>query len=98
VIRVELPAHLRTLARCDREIQLEVRAPATTAAILDALESAFPVLRGTVRDQITGRRRPLVRFFVCESDWSDEPFDKPLPAPVASGVEAFIILGAIAGG
>jgi hypothetical protein len=98
VIRVELPAHLRTLARCEHDIELDVAGPVTIAAILDAVESKFPALRGTVRDQITGRRRPLVRFFVCECDWSDEPFDQPLPDAIAAGAETFIILGAIAGG
>jgi hypothetical protein len=98
VIRVELPAHLRTLACCEHYVQLDVAGPVTIAAILDAVELKFPMLRGTVRDQITGRRRPLVRFFVCECDWSDEPFDRPLPETVAAGDETFIILGAIAGG
>jgi len=98
VIRVELPAHLRTLACCEHDIQLDLAGPVTIAAILDAVESRFPELRGTVRDQITGRRRPLVRFFACECDWSDEPFDRPLPEAIASGAETFIILGAIAGG
>jgi sulfur-carrier protein len=98
VIRVALPAHLRTLAATDHEVQLEVAAPVTTAAILDALESKYPVLRCTIRDPVTLRRRPLVRFFACERDWSDVRTDAEVPAEIVSGTEPFIILGAIAGG
>jgi hypothetical protein len=98
VIRVELPAHLRTLAQTAHEVELDVGAPVTTAAILDALESKYPVLRCTIRDPVTLRRRPLVRFFACERDWSDVRTDTELPADIVSGKEPFIILGAIAGG
>jgi hypothetical protein len=97
-IRVELPAHLRTLSRVKGELQLEVRAPVTPRAILDALEARYPMLCGTIRDHDGGRRRPLVRFFACEEDWSNAPPDAPLPDAVAAGREPFLIIGAIAGG
>jgi molybdopterin converting factor small subunit len=98
VIRVVLPAHLRTLARVDGEVLLHVEGPATLAAILDALEAKYPVLRGTVRDHVTRRRRAFVRFFACEEDLSHEPPDTPLPEAVASGTEPLLVVGAIAGG
>lgn len=98
MIRVELPAHLRTLARVGREVRVEVAGPVTQGAVLDALEAAYPMLRGTIRDQTTGRRRPFVRFFACEQDLSHEPPDAPLPEPVAAGAEPFLIVGAMAGG
>ncbi len=98
MIRVVLPVHLRTLARVGGEVQLQVAGPATVGAVLDALEAKYPVLCGTVRDQITRRRRPFVRFFVCEEDWSHEPPDTRLPDPIALGSEPFLIIGAIAGG
>jgi molybdopterin synthase sulfur carrier subunit len=98
MIRVALPAHLRTLARVEDEVQLEVATPVTQRTILDALEAAYPVLRGTIRDQATQRRRPLVRFFCCGDDFSHETPDTPLPDPVANGTEPFFIIGAMAGG
>ena len=98
MIRVLLPVHLRTLARVDGEVQVEVGGPATVGAVLDALEAKYPVLRGTVRDHVTLRRRPFVRFFVCEEDWSHEPADARLPDAIALGKEPFLIIGAIAGG
>jgi molybdopterin synthase sulfur carrier subunit len=98
MIRVVLPAHLRTLAGTGREVTLEVQAPVTQRTLLDALEAAYPVLRGTIRDGTTQRRRPLVRFFACEQDLSHEPPDAPLPDEVATGKEAFWIVGAMAGG
>ena len=102
MIRIELPAHLRTLARTEREVVLEV-APGpdghvTLQAALDALERAYPVLRGTIRDQVTARRRPFVRFFACAQDLSHEPLDTTLPEPVASGSEPLLVVGAMAGG
>ncbi len=98
MIRVLLPVHLRTLARVDDEVQLEVSAPVTQRAILDALERALPVLRGTIRDQATQRRRALVRFFCCGEDFSHEAPDHPLPDAIATGAEPFCIVGAMAGG
>jgi len=99
MIRVELPAHLRTLARLKgSEIQLDVAGPVTPAAILDAIEARFPMLVGTMRDHVTLKRRPLVRFFVCEKDVSHDSPDAPLPEAVAAGTEPFLIIGAIAGG
>jgi hypothetical protein len=98
MIRVVLPVHLRTLARVDDEVQFEVVAPVTQCRVLDALEAAYPVLRGTVRDQATQKRRPLVRFFCCGEDFSHEPADAPLPDAIASGTEPFCIIGAMAGG
>jgi hypothetical protein len=98
MIRVVLPAHLRSLARVDREVGVVVEGPATTAAVLDALEKCHPVLRGTIRDHATRQRRVFVRFFACGRDLSHEPPDAPLPATVASGAEPFMIVGALAGG
>ncbi len=98
MIRVLLPVHLRTLARVKGEVQLQVEGPATLRAVLDAIEARFPVLRGSIRDQVTLRRRPFVRFFACKEDLSHEPADAPLPEPVAAGAEPFLIIGAIAGG
>jgi hypothetical protein len=98
MIRVELPAHLRTLARVDGEVALEVEGRVTTRAILDALEARYPVLRGTIRDHTTHRRRAYLRFFACEEDLSHDPEDAPLPSPIASGAEPFLIVGAMAGG
>jgi molybdopterin synthase sulfur carrier subunit len=98
MIRVVLPAHLRTLARVQGEVQLEVAAPATLRALLDALETNYPVLRGTIRDHVTLRRRPFVRFFACQQDLSLEPPDTLLPEAVATGVEPFLVIGAMAGG
>jgi sulfur-carrier protein len=98
MIRVVLPAHLRTLARVDGELRLDVEGEVTLAALLDALEARYPMLRGTVRDQITRQRRPFLRFFACEQDLSHEPADAPLPDAVTSGKEPFLIVGAMAGG
>jgi hypothetical protein len=98
MIRVVLPAHLRTLARIGGEVRLAVGGEATQRSVLDALEHSYPVLRGTVRDQATRRRRPFVRFFACGQDLSHEAPDAPLPAAVAAGTEPFLIVGAIAGG
>jgi molybdopterin converting factor small subunit len=98
MIRVVLPAHLRSLAQVDGEVTLELAGAITQRAVLDALEDRYPMLRGTVRDQATLRRRPLVRFFACEEDLSHEPPDSTLPAEVATGKEPFLIVGALAGG
>jgi hypothetical protein len=98
MIRVVLPQHLRTLANVDREVRLEVQGVITIASIIDAVESRYPMLRGTIRDHMTLRRRPLVRFFVCQEDWSNQPADTPLPDAVGQGTEPFFIIGAIAGG
>lgn len=98
MIRVEIPYHLQTLAKAGPELALEVDAPVTPRAILDALETRYPVLRGMVRDTVTGERRPLVRFFACAADLSHVPSDTPLPDAVAKGKEPFLIIGAIAGG
>jgi len=98
MIRVVLPHHLRTLARVDAEVSLAVDEPVTQRAVLDALESSYPVLRGTIRDQATQRRRPFLRFFACSDDLTHEPPDAPLPAAVAAGSEPYLIIGAIAGG
>lgn len=98
MIRVVLPAHLRTLVRVEGEVTLEVAAPVTCAAVLDALEARYPVLRGTIRDYGTGRRRPFLRFFACEEDLSHDPPDAALPLPVVRGEEPFLIVGSIAGG
>lgn len=98
-IRVTLPAHLRTLARVSgREVMLDIEGAVTQASVLDALEATYPMLRGTIRDQVTKKRRPFVRFFACEEDLSHEPADAPLPEPVVAGTEPFMIVGAIAGG
>jgi len=93
-----LPQHLRTLAKVGNEVELEVVAPVTQRSVLDALEARYPMLRGTIRDQVTQQRRPFLRFFACEEDLTHEAPDAPLPAAVASGAEPLIILGAIAGG
>ena len=98
MIRVVLPAHLRILARVDGEVQIDVKDPVTQCTILDALEARYPMLRGTIRDHVTLKRRPFVRFFACEQDLSHESPDAPLPDAVASGVEPFLIVGAMAGG
>lgn len=98
MIRVILPAHLRTLARVPGEVELSLEGLATQRAVLDALEAAYPVLRGTIRDHLTQRRRPFLRFFACECDLSLEPPDAPLPDAVAAGSEPFLVVGAIAGG
>jgi hypothetical protein len=98
MIRVLLPPHLRTLARVDGEVQLDVEDPATQRSVLDALEANYPMLRGTVRDHVTQERRSLVRFFACGEDLSHEPPDAPLPDAIAKGAEAFLVIGAIAGG
>ncbi|MGH7709566.1 MAG: MoaD/ThiS family protein [Vulcanimicrobiaceae bacterium] len=98
MIRVELPAHLRTLARVAGELTLDVDGRATQRAVLDALETRYPVLRGTIRDQVTQKRRPFVRFFACERDLSHELPDAPLPDAVATGAEPLLIIGAMAGG
>jgi hypothetical protein len=98
MIRVYLPAHLRTLARVKGEVELELQGPVTQRSILDALEASYPMLCGTIRDQVTQQRRPFVRFFACEEDLSHESPDAPLPDAVASGAEPFMIVGAIAGG
>lgn len=97
-VRVLLPAHLRALARVQGEVAVTLDGPATPRAVLDALEARFPMLRGTMRDPTTGRRRPLVRFYACGRDLSHDPPDTPLPEPVASGAEPFLVVGAIAGG
>jgi hypothetical protein len=98
MIRVVIPHHLRTLARVDREVELEVEGPVTVAAVLDALEAKFPMLLGTIRDQATKQRRPFIRFFACGLDLSHEPTDAPLPEAVASGQEVLRVVGAMAGG
>ena len=98
MIRVILPAHLRTLARVEGELKLDVEAPITTRAVLDALETRYPMLCGTIRDQVTQQRRAFVRFFACEQDLSQDSLDDPLPEAVATGVEPFLIIGAMAGG
>ena len=98
MIRVVIPQHLRTLARIDGEIQLEIEGRVTPRAVLDALEARYPELRGTIRDHVTQQRRPFLRFFACEEDLSHESLDAPLPEAVAQGREPFLIIGAIAGG
>ena len=98
VIRIVLPYHLRELATAGAEVKVDVTGPATQRSLLDALESRYPTLRGTIRDRATGLRRPMLRFYACEEDLSLEPPDAPLPDAVASGTEPFFIVGAIAGG
>ena len=98
MIRVVLPTHLRTLARVDGEVALSVNGRPTRGAVLDALEAAYPVLKGTIRDQVTRQRRPFIRFFACEQDLTHEPPDAALPEPVTSGTEPFLVVGAMAGG
>src|ERR1017187_9767756 len=98
MIRVVLPGHLRTLARIEGEIALEIPGPVTLRSVLEAIEARYPMLRGTLRDQVTGTRRPYVRFFACEQDLSHESPETPLPEAVVSGAEPFLVVGAIAGG
>ena len=98
MIRVVLPAHLRTLSGVSGKVELEVEGPITQRSILDALEAEYPMLRGTIRDHVTQKRRPFIRFFACEEDWSHESPDAPLPDAVATGAEPFLIVGALAGG
>ena len=98
VVRVILPPHLRTLAKVGSEVALEVENRATQRSVLDALEARYPMLRGTIRDQVTQERRPFLRFFACEEDWSLAAADDPLPEAVANGKEPFLVIGAIAGG
>jgi molybdopterin synthase sulfur carrier subunit len=98
MIRIELPEHLRTLAQVDGEVKIDVETQATQRSVLDALEACYPMLRGTIRDHISQRRRPFLRFFACETDLSHEPPDAPLPDAVASGAEPLLIIGALAGG
>lgn len=98
MIRVVLPAHLRTLAQLHGEVEFEIAGTPTIAAVVDEIEQQYPTLRGTIRDTATGRRRPMVRFFACEADLSHEPLDAPLPGRVADGSEPLLIIGAMAGG
>jgi hypothetical protein len=98
VIRVVLPAHLRTLARVKGKVMLQIEGPVTQRSVLDALEAEYPMLCGTIRDHVTQQRRPFIRFFACGEDWSHESPDAPLPDAVATGAEPFLIVGAIAGG
>ena len=98
MVRVILPQHLRTLARISGEVTLDLANPVTVNSVLDSLETQYPMLQGTIRDHVTKRRRPFIRFFACEQDFSHEATDTPLPAAVASGVEPLLIVGAMAGG
>jgi molybdopterin synthase sulfur carrier subunit len=98
MIRIVLPAHLRTLAKVSDEVTLDIEHQATVGSVLDALEQRYPVLRGTIRDHVTHQRRPFVRFFACEEDLSHEPPDTPLPEAVVTGAEPFLVVGAMAGG
>ena len=98
MIRVALPANLRILAHISGEVALEIDGPATQRSVLDALEARYPMLRGTIRDQLTHKRRAFVRFYACEEDFSNEPPDAPLPEAVANGEEPYLIIGALAGG
>lgn len=98
MIRVELPYHLRNLARVNGEVQLNVQAPVTQRSVLNALEAKYPVLQGTIRDHVSQKRRPFLRFFACGQDLSNESPDAPLPGPVALGAEPYLVIGAIAGG
>ncbi|HNB53634.1 MAG TPA: MoaD/ThiS family protein [Anaerolineales bacterium] len=98
MIRIVIPTHLRTLAKVDREVEIEVEGPVTIRAMLDALETRYPMLRGTIRDHVTLKRRDFIRFFACGEDWSHEPADTPLPERVVTGAEPFRIVGAMAGG
>ena len=98
MIRVELPAHLRTLAHAGEEVDLEIEGPATLGSVLDALEERYPVLRGTIRDHVTLKRRPFLRYFACEQDLSHDPPDSLLPDAVAKGKEPFLVVGAMSGG
>jgi molybdopterin synthase sulfur carrier subunit len=98
MIEVQLPAHLRTLAHVEGDVKLDVEGPATQRSVLDALEACYPMLRGTIRDHVTQKRRPFVRFFACEQDLSHQAPDTPLPDSVATGAEPFLVVGAMAGG
>jgi hypothetical protein len=98
MIRVELPYHLRVLAKIEGEVRLDLDGPITQRAVLDALEARYPMLQGTIRDHVTGRRRAFLRFFACEQDLSNESPDEPLPDAVASGAEPYLVIGALAGG
>jgi molybdopterin synthase sulfur carrier subunit len=98
MITVVLPAHLRSLARVDGDVELDVEGPVTQRSVLNALEERYPMLRGTIRDQVTQVRRPFIRFFACEQDWSHADLDAPLPDTVAEGREPLLVVGAIAGG
>ncbi len=98
MIRVVLPFHLKTLAKVDGEVALEIEGVATQKSIFDALEARYPVLRGTIRDHVTFKRRPFLRFFVCSEDISNDPPDAPLPETISMGIEPFYVIGAIAGG
>jgi len=98
MIRVELPAHLRALAKVGREVQIEVEGTATLRSVIDALEAGYPMLSGTIRDHFTQQRRPFLRFFICSEDWSLESLDTPLPPDICSGKEPVMVIGAIAGG
>ena len=98
MIRILLPTHLRTLANIEGELQLDIIGPLTPRSVLDALEASYPMLRGTIRDQVTHQRRPFLRFFACQQDLSHDPPDTSLPDAVASGAEPFLVVGAIAGG
>ncbi len=98
MIRVEIPPHLRTLAHVDGEVEIQVEGPVTQRSVLDALEAAYPMLRGTIRDHVTQQRRPFLRFFACAQDLSHELPDAPLPDAVAMGTEPFLVMGALAGG
>jgi hypothetical protein len=98
IVRVVLPAHLRTLARAGGEVKVDVDGPVTQRSVLDALETAYPMLRGTIRDQVTKQRRAFLRLFACEQDLSHESPDAPLPEPVATGAEPLLVVGAMAGG
>ena len=98
MVRLVLPAHLRTLASVGSEVEVKVTGPVTQRSVLDALETRYPVLRGTIRDHVTMKRRPFIRFFACEEDLSHQPIDALLPAPVAEGKDPYLIIGAIAGG
>ena len=98
MIRVVLPAHLRTLARTGEQVEIEVAGPVTQRSVLDALEARYPMLRGAIRDHVTLKRRPFVRFYACEQDLSHEPLDAPLPEAVAAGSEPYLVVGAMSGG
>jgi len=98
MIRVIIPYHLKNLARITGEVQLELDGPITLRAVLDALEARYPMLRGTIRDHTTGKRRDFIRFYACEQDFSNEPVDTPLPNAIAAGTEPLLVIGAIAGG
>jgi hypothetical protein len=98
MIRVVLPTQLKALAQVKGEVQLELSGPVTQSSVLDALEASYPMLRGTLRDQLTHKRRPFVRFFACQQDLSHQPPETPLPAPIATGAEPFLVIGAMAGG